>query len=64
MKTIKVAYRTSPYWHTGEQELKGKDYKCKYCGAKLWVSPGNTVYCDEVHPDLKPDEKYNGIILD
>ena len=26
--------------------------KCDFCGAKLWIGPGNQIYCDSEH-DLK-----------
>lgn len=49
MRTIKI--RTTPangFW----KDIKNKKGAiCDHCGQKLWIGPGNTVYCNNWTPD-------------
>lgn len=48
-----IFLRTSKGW---SKPVKNKGpYTCDIDGAKLWISPGNDIYCDLEH-DLKNPE--------
>jgi len=50
---MKILLRIPKGW-SKPVENKDKE-KCDLCGAKLWVGPGDQIYCDAEH-DLKAVE--------
>jgi hypothetical protein len=44
---MKILLRIPKGW---SKPVENKDReKCDICGAKLWIGPGDQVYCDEAH---------------
>jgi len=44
---MKISLRLPKGW---SKKVENKDMnKCDFCGAKLWIGPGNQIYCDAEH---------------
>jgi hypothetical protein len=61
-KILMICLRLLDGW---SEPIENRDPKrCDIDGARLWISPGSQIYCDEIHIRRRPDAPYKGNRMD